>query len=133
MPALRAPAAPEHLALDGQTFAAWLDAEGFADPHLRWHHDYCRRDDYGAGTAAVSAWAGIHYFASRHGFHAPGNAASTADADAGVLTWPQGNGWLAGRLASPLGARLAFAHADWAGYSVFEEAFTRGHAAGLVV
>ncbi|HEY0200528.1 MAG TPA: hypothetical protein VGC24_02425, partial [Burkholderiaceae bacterium] len=28
-------------------------------------------------------------------------------------------------------ARLSFAHADWAGYSVFEEAFTRGHAAGL--
>jgi hypothetical protein len=26
--------------------------------------------------------------------------------------------------------RLAFAHADWAGYSVFEEAFTLGHAAG---
>ena len=27
--------------------------------------------------------------------------------------------------------RLAFAHSDWAGYSVFEEAFTLGHAAGL--
>ena len=27
--------------------------------------------------------------------------------------------------------RLAFAHADWAGYSVLEEAFTRGHHAGL--
>jgi hypothetical protein len=27
--------------------------------------------------------------------------------------------------------RLAFAHADWSGYSVFEEAFTRGHAAGM--
>jgi hypothetical protein len=26
--------------------------------------------------------------------------------------------------------RLAFAHADWAGYSVFEEAFALGHAAG---
>jgi len=26
--------------------------------------------------------------------------------------------------------RLAFAHSDWAGYSVFEEAFTLGHAAG---
>ena len=29
--------------------------------------------------------------------------------------------------------RLLFAHADWSGYSVFEEAFTRGHAAGLAV
>ena len=27
--------------------------------------------------------------------------------------------------------RLSFAHSDWAGYSVFEEAFTLGHAAGL--
>lgn len=34
-------------------------------------------------------------------------------------------------LPIPTTARLAFAHADWAGYSVFEEAFTRGHAAGL--
>ena len=25
---------------------------------------------------------------------------------------------------------LRFAHSDWAGYSVFEEAFTAGHAAG---
>ncbi|RYY73136.1 MAG: hypothetical protein EOO24_46625, partial [Comamonadaceae bacterium] len=28
--------------------------------------------------------------------------------------------------------RLAFAHADWSGYSIFEEAFTRGHFAGLL-
>jgi hypothetical protein len=26
--------------------------------------------------------------------------------------------------------RLQFAHSDWAGYSVFEEAFAMGHAAG---
>ena len=32
------------------------------------------------------------------------------------------------RIAS---GRLAFAHADWSGYSIFEEAFTRGHLAGL--
>jgi hypothetical protein len=31
----------------------------------------------------------------------------------------------------PLGfERLSFAHSDWAGYSVFEEAFTLGHMAG---
>jgi hypothetical protein len=29
------------------------------------------------------------------------------------------------------GARVSYAHADWAGYSVFEEAFTLGHQAGL--
>jgi hypothetical protein len=31
----------------------------------------------------------------------------------------------------PQTARLAFAHSDWAGYSIFEEAFTSGHKAGL--
>jgi len=31
---------------------------------------------------------------------------------------------------TPAEGRLRFAHADWSGYSVFEEAFTRGHAAG---
>jgi hypothetical protein len=28
--------------------------------------------------------------------------------------------------------RLTFAHSDWAGYSVFEEAFTAGHVAAMV-
>jgi hypothetical protein len=28
---------------------------------------------------------------------------------------------------------MAFAHSDWAGYSVFEEAFTSGHSAGRVI
>jgi hypothetical protein len=28
--------------------------------------------------------------------------------------------------------RLSFAHSDWAGYSVFEEAFAMGHAAGNI-
>jgi hypothetical protein len=35
-------------------------------------------------------------------------------------------------IPTPTTARLAFAHSDWSGYSVFEEAFTRGHGAGLV-
>lgn len=35
-------------------------------------------------------------------------------------------------LPTPATARLSFAHADWAGYSVLEEAFTRGHHAGLM-
>lgn len=29
--------------------------------------------------------------------------------------------------------RIAYAHSDWAGYSVFEEAFTMGHGAGTAV
>jgi hypothetical protein len=87
-------------------FAAWLDTEGLDDPHLRTYLDYCCRDDFGAGTATVSAWAGIHYFASRHGFHAPGDDDGADPARDAVLTWPEGNGWLTQRLAAPLGARL---------------------------
>ena len=85
------------------TFIAYLDQNDLTDPHLRWYLDYCCRDDYGAGISTVSAWAGIHYFASRHGFHAPG--AESAERE-GVLTWPEGNGWLTQRLVQPLGERL---------------------------
>ncbi|RYF26571.1 MAG: hypothetical protein EOO33_06870 [Comamonadaceae bacterium] len=93
------------LALDAITFDSWLVQEGLDDVHLRWYLDYCCRDDYGAGPKRVSAWAGIHYFASRHGFHAPGDGSGSqgaADDRDGVLTWPQGNGWLTQQLAAPL-------------------------------
>ena len=97
------------LALDAMNFDVWLAQQGVNDPHLRWYLDYCCRDDYGAGSARVSAWAGIHYFASRHGFTAPAGTGERADsganaAEAGVLTWPEGNGWLTRQLAAPLQA-----------------------------
>jgi hypothetical protein len=50
--------------------------------------NYSCRDDYGAGIAQVSAWAGLHYFASRD--------------DAEFLTWPAGNGWLVQELMKRL-------------------------------
>ena len=95
--------APAHQALDAMTFEAWLQQQGLDDAHLRWYLDYCCRDDYGAGMARVSAWAGLHYFASRHGFHAPGEA--VAEDREGVLTWPEGNGWLTQQMAAPLKAQ----------------------------
>ena len=95
--------APAHQALDAMTFEVWLQQQGLDDAHLRWYLDYCCRDDYGAGMARVSAWAGLHYFASRHGFHAPGEA--VAEDREGVLTWPEGNGWLTQQLAAPLKAQ----------------------------
>ena len=95
--------AAAHQALDAMTFEAWLQQQGLDDAHLRWYLDYCCRDDYGAGIARVSAWAGLHYFASRHGFHAPGEA--VAEDREGVLTWPEGNGWLTQQLAAPLKAQ----------------------------
>jgi hypothetical protein len=85
-------------------FVAYLDAQALNDAYLRWYLDYCCRDDYGAGIAEVSAWAGIHYFAARHGFSAPGDAAERGES--GVLTWPEGNAFFARALAQPLGDRL---------------------------
>jgi hypothetical protein len=93
-------------ALDTVTFARWLDARGLTAPALRWYLDYCCRDDYGAGAAQVSAWAGLHYFASRHGFRVTGDDLHPGNGGEGVLTWPEGNAWLAERLAAPLGDRL---------------------------
>ena len=110
---------PDQQALDALFFDDWLTRQGLTDPHLRWYLDYCCRDDYGAGIATVSAWAGVHYFAGRHGFHVPGDAPADASApgagggatDGGegfesVLTWPEGNAWLTRRMAQPLGDRL---------------------------
>ena len=104
IPVLRSQFALEQLAQDAITFKAWLDQQGLTDAHLRWYLDYACRDDFGAGIGAVSAWAGLHYFASRHGFQAPGDG-DDGPHDA-VLTWAEGNGWLSARLAAPLGDRL---------------------------
>lgn len=101
MPTHQQPWTTGHAALDGLSFAQWLDAQGFTAPALRWWLDYACRDDYGASLQAVSAWAGIQYVASRH---------MRIDGDShegdGVLTWPDGNAELVRRLAAPLGDRV---------------------------
>ncbi len=111
VPTARANASPavsaRAAALGAVSFANWLDAQGYNAAALRWYLDYCCRDDFGAGAAFVSAWAGLHYFASRHGFHAPGtDAAADAQERGAVFTWPEGNAWLAQRMAEPLRERL---------------------------
>ena len=87
------------LALDRITMAEWLAQNSYDSAPLRWYVDYCCRDDFGAGSAHVSAWAGIHYFASRNA------RAYNADRDA-VFTWPEGNGWLVHRIAEPVRDRI---------------------------
>lgn len=111
LPTLRSRWSAGLAALDGQTFAAWLAARGYDDATLLGYLDYCCRDDYGAGLGLVSAWAGLHYFASRHGFHAPGegdagNEGDAADGSEGVLTFAEGNAHFTERLAAGLGERL---------------------------
>jgi glycine/D-amino acid oxidase-like deaminating enzyme len=80
--------------LDRQSMAAWMDAHDLRTPELRWYVDYACRDDYGALATHTSAWAGIHYFASRE------------HEEQGPLTWPEGNGWIARRLIEKLGSRV---------------------------
>lgn len=105
IPIANRPISQYQLALDAMTFESWLNQQQLTSAPLRWYLDYCCRDDYGAGMDVVSAWAGIHYFASRHGFSGPGSD-EAQEREAGVLTWPQGNGWLTQKLAVPLGERL---------------------------
>jgi len=125
LPSHRARWTADHAALDGQTFAAWLDAQGFHDPGLRWYLDYCCRDDYGADSRRVSAWAGLHYFASRHGFHAPGDDAAEREP---VLTWPEGNAWITRRMASAIGSDRLHG-----GQTVLQVRSDRGPQAGVQV
>lgn len=95
IPAEQSSQDPDILRLDGITMAAYLRERGFDAPHLRWYLDYCCRDDYGMPMEECSAWAGLHYFAARSGGGA--NAESGA-----VLTWPQGNAFLADKLRGDL-------------------------------
>jgi phytoene dehydrogenase-like protein len=85
---------PEFLQLDTQSMAAYLNDAGYTSPYLLWYVNYCCLDDYGSTMHDTSAWAGIHYFASRKG------AAANAESD-DVLTWPEGNYWLVEKLAKP--------------------------------
>ena len=88
---------PELRALAGVSFAAWLDAQGFTGPAFRWTMTYACRDDFGVPPERVSAWAGLHYFASRRP-----DPADAVDLGTHVLTWPTGNGWLVDRLRAAL-------------------------------
>ena len=87
------------LALDTLTMKQWLTDTGFTSSYLHWYVNYCTRDDFGTTHDLVSAWAGIHYFASRKG---KGDNAEHQD----VLTWPEGNGWLVQQLEKNLKGKM---------------------------
>lgn len=81
------------VALDRSSIRDWLVEQGFRSAGLHWYVDYACRDDFGCRADAVSAWAGIHYFASRSD-------------DSALVTWPEGNGWLVSRFRDRLGGHL---------------------------
>jgi len=81
--------------LDSISMAEYLRTQGWDSPYLNWYVNYCCRDDYGATSEDVSAWAGIHYFAARSG------KAANADVQT-VITWPEGNGWIVKQIKKQL-------------------------------
>jgi protoporphyrinogen oxidase len=97
LPLALSSADPATRRLDTETMAAWLTRHGYHSEYLRWYLDYSYRDDFGVPAAQISAWAGLHYFAARKGH------AHNAPADA-VLTWPEGNHFLANALRQQGGA-----------------------------
>ena len=86
--------------------ADWMRQNRFDSPYLDWYVNYACRDDYGALASSVSAWAGIHYFASRE------------NEDKGPFTWPEGNGWIAKRLLAKLGR---YVHTGAAVYRILRD------------
>lgn len=90
---------PIYTRLDTIAFKQWLEQEGFNAKELLWYANYCTLDDFGTTIELISAWAGIHYFAARKG------KAANAHYD-DVLTWEQGNGFLAEQLRNRTQAEI---------------------------
>lgn len=89
----------EYRKLDKMSFAHWLSDNRFTSEYLLWYLEYCCKDDYGTNLAQTSAYAGLHYFASRKGVAANADRLS-------VLTWPEGNGFLADGLKNFSGGNI---------------------------
>jgi glycine/D-amino acid oxidase-like deaminating enzyme len=81
----------DHVAmLDRISMQEWMAQNRFTSPYLDWYVNYSCRDDFGALARDTSAWAGVHYFASRE------------PEEKGPLTWPEGNGWIVRQLVERL-------------------------------
>jgi hypothetical protein len=87
------------VALDTITMKTWMDQNNLTSDYIRWYVNYCTRDDFGTPYDIVSAWAGIHYFASRKG-----KSANASYND--VLTWEQGNGFLVQELQKGIESKI---------------------------
>lgn len=86
---------PDWLKLDRISMAEFMLQNRWDSPRLLWFVEYALRDDFGSLLEDTSAWAGIHYFASR----------GSGD-DGQVLTWPEGNGFVVRRLEENLSGHL---------------------------
>jgi len=103
IPVINSSKDPAFTRLDEIPFKEYLQQQGYTSEYLLWYLNYACKDDYGQKIDRVSAWAGLHYFASRRG------KASNAE-DHAVLTWPEGNGWLMQRMAENLQHHITTQH-----------------------
>lgn len=87
----------ELVALDRQSMAEWLASRRLDGERIRWYVEYGCRDDYGTTLADTSAWAALHYHASRTEHGGPDD----------LLTWPEGNARIVAHLARVAGRRLS--------------------------
>jgi len=93
----------EWTALDRVSMREWLTRGGYTGARLFWFAEYATRDDFGSSLDDTSAWAGIHYFASRLRGASPDGP---FEEPASFLTWPEGNGRLVKRLVKAAGGRI---------------------------
>lgn len=99
LPVAYATRAEEVLRLDRLTMATYLDAEGFTSPLLRAYIDNRLTDEYGCLATEISAYAALLFWTGTGGEHTvPGSESNHARA----LGWPEGNMFLARRLAGLL-------------------------------
>lgn len=89
----------EYLKLDQVSMASFMASKNWNSRYLNWYVNYCCRDDYGMPHDKVSAWAGLHYFASRSGVGANADSQS-------VVTWPEGNGFLVSKLKEKISDKV---------------------------
>lgn len=87
IPVHRSSVENEYFHLKDQTAFSWLKENNYSSPYLHWYLDYCCADDFGGGIQHCSAWALLHYFASRKGRCIQGGYDE-------LLTWPEGNYFL---------------------------------------
>jgi hypothetical protein len=90
---------PKFTRLDQISFKDFLDSKNLSSKYLRWYANYCCRDDFGLTYDQTSAWAGIHYFASRTG-------KGSGLEDGSLLTWPEGNGHIVNALKEKLSGKI---------------------------
>ena len=84
------------IGLDKVGFKDFLVSKGINSEFIFWFVDYATKDDYGSNIAETSAWAGLHYFASRP------KSSDIPD----IFTWPEGNGFLINEFKKKIKAPL---------------------------